>query len=129
MTDQNTLITEFKRRMGFIENDHSNAIEFNLLVKIMNSPEYKNLIASIEEPEAVDKADGCSCHHDPADGIYTHASDCALEVEEKKPERQTLLQFMDKRAGYIARQGLTKEASERREVYRNISEYLEREDS
>ena len=43
----------------------------------------------------------------------------------KKPEKQTLIKFMDKRAGYIPFSGQTKEAFERREVYRNISEYLE----
>lgn len=45
--------------------------------------------------------------------------------EPRKPEKQTLLEFMDKKAGYNAIDLQTEAALECREVYRNISEWLE----
>ncbi len=46
----------------------------------------------------------------------------------KKPEKQSLLEFMDEKAGYIG-ETQTKEQFMRREVYVNISEWMEQQDA
>ena len=113
----NEVIRQF---IEYVENKHHHELK--------SVKEYQALIALVR---CCDDAEEI-----PSDEPFKkyHCHDCGATfyektVEEpKKPKKQTLLEFMDKKARYSGRDPQTAPALNLREIYRNISEYLEKKE-